>query len=469
MSSFTKEQRDALPATDFAVPSLRKLPMHDKMHVRLAWDMVTRTQGLTDEQRKEARARIKNKAQELGIDTKNWTLQAAFSLSAMALLFPSDKAHPNKMPFEGVLTKLNQASDLPPMCDDGESKCTYIPREVAEAALPTILGMAVDFTPGLGGHDKTSKVGLITEAWVDGDDLKIKGFFYAADFPEVCAKIKAEKERLGFSFEGRFAIQDCDADIWVITQCVFTGAAVLYKDKAAYQTTSLAAAAAGDFDMTPEELKAAIAAAIGEAIKPLSAQNTALAAELKKVQDKQLEAGAMLERVKPHAEAIRSCAASMEAAGVGMHATQGHVNVLRHMAASMEAEATMGNLPNIYRDHDYLSRTMEAAGDKNKSAQPDVSKVISDAVAAAVGPLQTQFADLKAQAFKQVEAPQRRTISPEIMTLLAKASITDKDIEDGKLTVAQADKALDAAGLKGTARIEAKMKLMASGALPATH
>lgn len=73
MADLTKEERDALADGDFAVPGKRELPMHDERHVKLAWDMVDRTQGLTPEERKTARSRILHKAKELGVDTKTWT------------------------------------------------------------------------------------------------------------------------------------------------------------------------------------------------------------------------------------------------------------------------------------------------------------------------------------------------------------------------------------------------------------
>lgn len=72
MADLTKEERDALSDGDFAVPGKRELPMHDRRHVKLAWDMVDRTKDLTPEERRSARSRILRRAKELGIDTKDW-------------------------------------------------------------------------------------------------------------------------------------------------------------------------------------------------------------------------------------------------------------------------------------------------------------------------------------------------------------------------------------------------------------
>ena len=43
----------------------------------------------------------------------------------------------------------------------------------------------------------------------------------------------------------------------------------------------------------------------------------------------------------------------MEASGVGTDPKFGHVHVLRRMSDSMRAEAAVGKVPHIWRDHDY--------------------------------------------------------------------------------------------------------------------
>ena len=180
------------------------------------------------------------------------------TLHAMSLDMPSTPDHPNKMPFSGVLTFLDRPSDNAP-CGSGGKKVT-LTRAAAEKALPTLLGMGIDHTSSLDGHDVKSKIGIIDEANIVGDQIDIKGFLYAADFPKECAQIKLDKEKLGFSWELKdINVDDLNADPWVINNCVFTGAALLQKQKAAYITTSLAASAEGaneeEIDMaTLEEL-----------------------------------------------------------------------------------------------------------------------------------------------------------------------------------------------------------------------
>jgi hypothetical protein len=468
----SKEERDKLPADQFAVPGKRKMPIHDETHTRLAWDMVDRTQGLTDAERSEARTRIRRRAKELGIDTSDWDKvnASAMTLWGMSLNVPEVANHPNRMPFSGVLTFVNQPSDLPPGGSGG--KRTYLPKDVAEKALESLLGMAVDFSDDLSAHDVTQKIGVITGAEIVGDEVRIEGFFYAADFPQECARIQEEKEDLGFSYEVRAQTRPM-GDLLQIVSCVFTGAAVLYKDKAAYQSTSLAAQAEQDIEMTKEEMEALLAGALGPITQQLATVTTQVNA-LKANADTAVHANAaMRDRVAPHATALRNCAASMEAAGIGLDSRRGHVRVLHHMAACMEAEAASGHLPHIYRDHDWsfsagaegapLAAAAAAALAAATPAEDPAIKALTDAVAA----IGTQLTDLKAAAFKNVEAPARRSVSSETIALLAKGGLTlTAEQQKEGLTEEQIDATLKAAGVTNiTARIAAKQKIAADGLL----
>lgn len=366
--ALSKQERDALPADDFAVPGKRALPIVDQKHVAMAWSQVGRTSGLSDAERAEARKRILSRAKKLGMDTSDWDRIKAMRLEAMALDVPEVQDHPNRMPFSGVLVHLDQPSDAAPHGSKG--KRVVMSKAAAEAALPSLLGMAVDITPDFDGHDAQAKIGVITAATIEGDDLRIEGFVYAADFPEEAAFIKANKNTLGFSFEAQeIFVESLDGDPLVITGCTFTGAAILQKDKAAFTTTSLAAAAAGDIEMTKEELLEAV----GGLLKPITDKITAIEASQAELGTK-IEAGKELHaKVAPHAEKLRACAAGMSAAGIGMHATRGHVAAINRMADMMEAEAMSGSLPHIYRDHDYAGGSYYAGaeqGQQQASAAP---------------------------------------------------------------------------------------------------
>src|ERR1700685_4082674 len=110
-------------------------------------------------------------------------------LEAMAVKFPHVDGHPNRVPFEGVLTVVNAPSDKAPAGARGHR--VMLTREAAENALPSLLGMAVDYRPGWDGHDARRKIGLLTEADVVGAKLVVRGYLYARDFPEVAKSILA--------------------------------------------------------------------------------------------------------------------------------------------------------------------------------------------------------------------------------------------------------------------------------------
>jgi hypothetical protein len=157
---------------------------------------------------------------------------------AMAVKFPHVEGHPNRVPFEGVLTLVNTASDKAPAGARGHR--VVLAREAAEKALPSLLGMAVDYRPGWDGHDARRKIGLLTEANLVGNKVAVRGYLYARDFPEVAAAIAAQgPESMGMSYElAEVRVEDMRADLWRLVRVTFTGAAILLREKAAYRETS---------------------------------------------------------------------------------------------------------------------------------------------------------------------------------------------------------------------------------------
>lgn len=146
--------------------------------------------------------------------------------------------HPNRVEFEGVLTLVDTASDRAPSGARGHR--VVLTREAAERALPSLLGMAVDYRPGWDGHDARCKIGLVTEADVVGRRLLVRGYLYARDFPEAAEAIEAQAPgALGMSYELADArVEDMRAEVWRLTRVTFTGAAILLREKAAYRETS---------------------------------------------------------------------------------------------------------------------------------------------------------------------------------------------------------------------------------------
>lgn len=162
-------------------------------------------------------------------------------LEAMAVKIPHVEGHPNRVPFEGVLTVVNVASDKAPAGARGHR--VMLTRAAAEKALASLLGMAVDYRPGWDGHDARRKIGILTEADVMGQRLVVRGYLYARDFPDVARAIQlsaAENpDAMGMSYELADArVEDMRAEIWKLTRVTFTGAAILLREKAAYRATS---------------------------------------------------------------------------------------------------------------------------------------------------------------------------------------------------------------------------------------
>jgi len=158
------------------------------------------------------------------------------AMRAMAVEFPEVVGHPNRLPFEGVLTLVDVASDKAPSGARGHT--VILSRAAAEAALPSLLGMAVDYKAGWDGHDARQKCGIITSAELEGKRLRVSGYLYARDYPEIAQKVDAES-LMGMSYELADAhVADMRAPVWTLTRATFTGAAILLREKAAYRDTS---------------------------------------------------------------------------------------------------------------------------------------------------------------------------------------------------------------------------------------
>ena len=178
-------------------------------------------------------------------------------LESMAIEMPEIEGHPNRMPFRGVLTVVDAPSDKPPSGSRGHR--VLLTGKAVEEASPSLLGMAVDYTPSLDGHNARAKIGVVTSAELEAlaasrvlarggsalrlhgrvQQLKVGGYLYGKDFPEVVEEMRAKgKGELGMSYEiAEVHVADVEAAVWAVTKFTFTGAAVLLRNKAAYQRT----------------------------------------------------------------------------------------------------------------------------------------------------------------------------------------------------------------------------------------
>jgi hypothetical protein len=124
------------------------------------------------------------------------------ALESMAVAMPEVVGHPNRTPFRGVLTMVDVASQRAPSGARGH--LVMLTKKAAEAALPSLLGMGLDYSPTLDRHDVRCKVGVITSADIVGRNIKLGGYLYARDFPEIVQEI-AKSGRGG----GRRSLESC--------------------------------------------------------------------------------------------------------------------------------------------------------------------------------------------------------------------------------------------------------------------
>lgn len=163
-------------------------------------------------------------------------------MEAMALEMPAVVGHPNRRGFRGVLTLVGVASDRPPSGARGHR--VILTKAATERAMASLLGMAVDYSPQMDGHDAQRKIGVITSADLVGERVEVEGHLFEHDFREVMQEIEASRGKLGMSYEiAEARVQETDANLWFVTEFKFTGAAILKREKAAYGGTKFELAA----------------------------------------------------------------------------------------------------------------------------------------------------------------------------------------------------------------------------------
>lgn len=114
-------------------------------------------------------------------------------LESMAVEMPEVEGHPNRAAFRGVLTVVDAASERAPSGSRGHR--VVLTRAAAEAALPSLLGMGLDYAPSFDRHDQRRKVGVITSAEIVGRNLEVGGYLYAKDFPDVVEEVARSGRR----------------------------------------------------------------------------------------------------------------------------------------------------------------------------------------------------------------------------------------------------------------------------------
>lgn len=107
---------------------------------------------------------------------------------------------------------------------------------------------------------------------------------------------------------------------------------------------------------------------------------------------------------------------------MGGHERQGHVSVLRRMADKMEAEAVLGKLPHLWRDHDWLEASASSGeSEALKSATTQITE------------LTAKVKELEAKAFQASASPGRPSEAAAAVKPGVHAAHTDARAKDADL------------------------------------
>lgn len=143
--------------------------------------------------------------------------------------------HVNALPFQGILTFVDVASEAAPAGARGHR--VILTRQAAERALPTLIGMGVNWAKEF--HHQADKCGVILEAVMMDDAIVVSGCLWVKDKKSDVLDIQASAEPLGMSYEVADAlVEDLRADIWLLKRVTFTGACIIPLVNAAYKRTT---------------------------------------------------------------------------------------------------------------------------------------------------------------------------------------------------------------------------------------
>lgn len=162
-----------------------------------------------------------------------------------------------------MVTKVDIPSDGIP---EGAWNRVVFPSEEMEKALPLLIGMPVNAefnseghnptrSSYLSSHDTTNIIGVFTEAWISGTDVRVKGHLFSETYPQEVKIIKAlaRQGELGMSIEVEVdELKEVEYQGKTVLETYGLtplGATILFKDKAAFAKTKFAAAKKGAEEM----------------------------------------------------------------------------------------------------------------------------------------------------------------------------------------------------------------------------
>jgi len=158
--------------------------------------------------------------------------------------------HPNLVPIEGIAARLGVPAEHTHALNYEAQTLTagnrlFISTAVAEACIETIPGMGIAaLTEPYNGLEPYTvnavrrKVGFLRESSVDGDLLRVKGYVYGWDFPDLMKEIAAGT--LGMCLAVTYPIDSEVRDGVVhLRQFVCTGIGLLRREHCGFQGTEV--------------------------------------------------------------------------------------------------------------------------------------------------------------------------------------------------------------------------------------
>lgn len=200
-----------------------------------------------------------------------------------------EQTNPNLLNFSALVGYVNEPSDGTPCGGISGYKVILSGDDID---VDSLKGSGVNcvwandwFSSGannLKGHNTRFKIGVIDNAWIEGNEIHAAGHLWKNDFPDICDTIECAKDSLGCSVEASYngVKRDDIAKTLTCSGVNFTGLAILYKSKAAFKNTSFMCSLMNDNKENEDLDKNEIQKNVDEAV-------SAKFSEMKETQDKQ--------------------------------------------------------------------------------------------------------------------------------------------------------------------------------------
>lgn len=213
----------------------------------------TETEDKVEDDNETSEIEIKASADaEIPITEKEYDLNLSFDFPAEAQEIAASKADEvqgatNKLPFEGVLFRIDEPSESAP--SKGSLLPLYIPMQLARQVVEQINesgGLPLDMHETLAQHANEQIAGIMNHGEIQGNDLVVRGHLFPWSQRERVALISANRERLGMSMNARARGHEMVVEgkkVWWIDDIELLGANILFSDAATYQKTRVIAAA----------------------------------------------------------------------------------------------------------------------------------------------------------------------------------------------------------------------------------